>query len=176
MTLLPPTLAAAQARMAAVQPAAVARTRNALGGAVSRLSPYITHGFVSLGDVLAGVNGQHPPDIRQACTGVPVIDQAVRTLCATGMLRNHARMFPSQRRHGDAATIAQALSGARSVRSFDEPHLDPWLTQWALCDAAPALFAQVERPCGSFSPWWNRVSRGLESAADLLATPRALAW
>ncbi len=135
-----PTLAAAQARIAAVQPAAYARTRNALGGAVSCLSPYITHGFVSLSDVLVGVNGKHPldmqhkfvfelgwrayfrhvwqhqgdrilyslrdgplpdnvyakelpADIRQACTGVPVIDQAVRTLYATGMLHNHARMW-----------------------------------------------------------------------------------
>ena len=401
-TVYAPTLAAAQARMAAVQPAAYARTRNALGGAVSRLSPYITHGFVSLSDVLAGVNGQHPldmqhkfvfelgwrayfrhvwqhqgdrilvslrdgplpdkvyakelpADIRQACTGVPVIDEAVRTLFATGMLHNHARMWlasyvvhvrkvhwragadwlyghlldgdlasnhlswqwvagtgsskpylfnadnvaryapapwhspgsvidqsyealdelarqlpraprpgrvaafdgpptlepvllteppadmgfvapqaglavgrdvwlvhpwnlgalpetlaadtlvvavlaadfhscwpwsaqrwqfvcsrmaglTSQRWHGNAATIAQALQGARSVRSINEPHLDPWLTQWAQCDAAPALFAQVERPCASFSQWWNRVSRGLASAADLLATQRAPAW
>ena len=43
-----PTLAAAQARIAAVRPAAYARTRNALDGAVSQLSPYITHGFVTL--------------------------------------------------------------------------------------------------------------------------------
>ena len=37
-----PTLAAARARIAAVQPAAYARTRNAIDGAVSNLSPYIT--------------------------------------------------------------------------------------------------------------------------------------
>lgn len=135
-----PTLAAAQARIAAVRPAAYARTRNALDGAVSQLSPYITHGFVTLTDVLAGVAKRHaldvqhkfvyelgwrayfrhvwqhrgdgilqslhqgplpdaayarelPDDIRQACTGVPVVDQAVRTLYATGMLHNHARMW-----------------------------------------------------------------------------------
>jgi deoxyribodipyrimidine photo-lyase len=46
-----PTFAAAQARIAAVRPAAYARTRNALDGAVSGLSPYITHGFVTLADV-----------------------------------------------------------------------------------------------------------------------------
>ena len=34
-----------------------------------------------------------PADIRQACTGVPVVDEAVRTLYATGMLHNHARMW-----------------------------------------------------------------------------------
>jgi deoxyribodipyrimidine photo-lyase len=34
-----------------------------------------------------------PDDIRQACTGVPAIDCAVRALYATGMLHNHARMW-----------------------------------------------------------------------------------
>jgi len=136
----PPTLDAAQARIAAFRPADYARTRNAIDGAVSGLSPYITHGLVSLSDVLAGVAAQHelavqhkfvyelgwrayfrhvwshrgegilrslhdgplpddayaatlPADIRQASTGVPVIDEAVRTLYATGMLHNHARMW-----------------------------------------------------------------------------------
>ena len=135
-----PTLAAARARIAAVQPAAYARTRNALDGAVTGLSPYITHGFVSLTDVLAGVAARHtldmqhkfvfelgrrayfrhvwrhrgegilhslhegplpddacagelPADIRAACTGVPVVDEAVRALYTTGMLHNHARMW-----------------------------------------------------------------------------------
>ena len=143
-----PTLAAAHARIAAVRPAAYARTRNAIDGAVTGLSPYITHGFVTLTDVLAGVVGgvvggatarhpldvqhkfvfelgwrayfrhvwQHrggailqslhpgplpdsayaatvPDDIRQARTGVPAIDTAVRTLYATGLLHNHARMW-----------------------------------------------------------------------------------
>ena len=34
-----------------------------------------------------------PADIREARTGVPVIDMAVRTLYATGTLHNHARMW-----------------------------------------------------------------------------------
>ena len=34
-----------------------------------------------------------PADIRLARTGVPVIDVAVRTLHASGMLHNHARMW-----------------------------------------------------------------------------------
>ncbi|GAA5166094.1 FAD-binding domain-containing protein [Viridibacterium curvum] len=135
-----PTLAAAHARIAAVQPAAYARTRNAIDGAVTGLSPYITHGFVTLAEVLAGVAARHaldvqhkfvfelgwrayfrhvwqhrgegifqslhagplpdaaysrslPDDIRHGCTGVPVIDTAVRSLYATGMLHNHARMW-----------------------------------------------------------------------------------
>jgi deoxyribodipyrimidine photo-lyase len=51
----PPTLQAARARIAAVQPAAYARSRNHLGGAVTRLSPYLTHGFVTLPEVLQAV-------------------------------------------------------------------------------------------------------------------------
>jgi deoxyribodipyrimidine photo-lyase len=135
-----PTEAAARARVAAVRPAAYARTRNAIAGDVTRLSPYLTHGLITLPQVLAGVlqRGplpvQHklvyefgwreyfhhvwmhegegifqslhegvlpeaayarevPADIRQGATGVPVIDEAVRTLYATGYLHNHARMW-----------------------------------------------------------------------------------
>ena len=142
-----PTLAAAHARIAAVRPAAYARTRNALEGAVSGLSPYITHGFVTLADVLADVAERHPldvqhkfvyelgwrayfrhvwqhrgegiltslheellpddvyagelpADVREARTGVPVVDQAVRTLYTSGMLHNHARMWRSAERKG----------------------------------------------------------------------------
>jgi deoxyribodipyrimidine photo-lyase len=393
-----PTLGAARARIAAVRPAAYARTRNALDGAVSGLSPYLTHGLVTLPEVLAGVVARHPldvqhkfvyelgwrayfrhvwqhrgdailqslhpgplpedayacelpDDIRQACTGVPVVDEAVRTLYATGMLHNHARMWLasyvvhvrhvhwragadwlyahlldgdlasnhlswqwvagtgsskpylfnaenvaryapvawhspgsvidttyealdwmarqprpghvaagpaavrieprlsdappadlgaiapspatvagrdvwlvhplclgelpgalpagtvviglsvsdfhrawpwSERRwrfagrrmaelaaqcwHGDAAAISAALQGAASVRSVAEPHLAPWLAAWADCLPAPALFPPVERRCDSFSQWWTRATRGLASAADLLAINEVPAW
>jgi len=137
---LPPSRQAALARIAQVRPADYARTRNHLGGAVTGLSPYLTHGLVTLPEVLAGVlqlgplpvqpklvfelgwrayfrhawghlgegilhslhdgpRPEHayamalPDDIRQACTGVPVVDQAVHTLYATGTLHNHARMW-----------------------------------------------------------------------------------
>lgn len=136
----PPTRSAALARIARVQPGAYARTRNHLQGAVTGLSPYLTHGLVTLPEVLAGVLQRHalevqhklvfelgwreyfrhvwaqrgdgilhslhagpraeeaqaavlPDDIRQARTGVPAIDEAVRTLYATGLLHNHARMW-----------------------------------------------------------------------------------
>lgn len=138
--LFPPTRDAGLARIAAVCPDDYARTRNALDGAVTRLSPYLTHGFVSLPEVLAGVLQRHslrvqhkfvfelgwrayfrhvlahrgegilqsphpgplpedayarelPADLRAGATGVPAIDQAVRTLYATGYLHNHARMW-----------------------------------------------------------------------------------
>jgi deoxyribodipyrimidine photo-lyase len=136
----PPTRVAALARIAAVRPGDYARSRNAIEGAVTQLSPYITHGFVSLPEVLANVAARHrldvqhkfvfelgwreyfrhvwqhldaeilgslhdgllpehayatvlPADIRQARTGIPAIDMAVRTLYATGYLHNHARMW-----------------------------------------------------------------------------------
>ena len=397
-----PTLAAAQARIAAVRPAAYARTRNALDGAVTGLSPYLTHGLVSLAEVLVGVDTRHPldmqhkfvfelgwrayfrhvwqhrgdgilqslhpgplpegayarqlpADIRSASTGVPVVDQAVQTLYATGMLHNHARMWlasyivhvrkvhwragadwlyghlldgdlasnhlswqwvagtgshkpylfnadnvaryapaawhspgsvidapyealdrlarqPGQRQpgrhdpsasdaavaeppllasppahlgltapdsaavagqdvwlvhpwnlgplpaalpaatvlvgivlddfhqawpwseqrwqfvgrrmaeitprrwHGNAAALGAALAGARQVRSIAEPHLAGWLPQWADCAAAAALFPAVDRRCDSFSQWWARTSRGLDSASDLLACNEVPAW
>jgi deoxyribodipyrimidine photo-lyase len=69
----------------------------------------------------------------------------------------------------DANSIGTALAHARWVRSIDEPHMAPWLARWAECEPGPALFPPVERPCDSFSHWWTRTSRGLDSAADLLA-------
>ncbi len=137
---LPPTHSAALARIGRIRPAAYARTRNHLDGAVTGLSPYLTHGLITLREVLAGVQQreslsvQHklafelgwreffrhvwghagegilhslhpgprpealcaptlPADIREARTGVPAIDEAVRTLYATGTLHNHARMW-----------------------------------------------------------------------------------
>ncbi len=137
---LPPSREAALARIANVQPAAYARTRNHLEGAVTGLSPYLTHGLVTPREVLAGVLAREPlrvdhklvyelgwreffrhawshakdgileslhpgplpdtayqatlpADIREACTGVPAIDLAVRPLYATGTLHNHARMW-----------------------------------------------------------------------------------
>jgi len=59
MNLFPPTREEALARIAAVQPTEYSRSRNALNGAVTQLSPYITHGFVSLPEVLAGVQLNH---------------------------------------------------------------------------------------------------------------------
>ena len=56
----PPTREEALARIARIDPQAYARTRNALDGAVTRLSPYITHGLVSLPEVIEGVCAARP--------------------------------------------------------------------------------------------------------------------
>jgi deoxyribodipyrimidine photo-lyase len=137
---LKPSRVAAMQRVGCVRPADYARTRNDLGGAATGLSPYLTHGLVTLQEVLSDVlsrdrltidhklvyefgwrefyrhvwahrgagifqsihpgplpdetySPQLPLDIRQARTGIPVIDESVRTLYATGTLHNHARMW-----------------------------------------------------------------------------------
>jgi deoxyribodipyrimidine photo-lyase len=137
---LPPTHEAALRRAAAVLPAHYAKTRNFINGGVTGLSPYLTHGVVTLPDVLrvfldrellgidhklvyefgwrefyrhlwshagdgifeslhegpldeAAYKNELPHDIRHAATGIPVIDEAIRTLYDTGTLHNHARMW-----------------------------------------------------------------------------------
>ena len=77
--------------------------------------------------------------------------------------------------HDDAQAIGAALQAARSVRIASDPHLAPWLAAWAksgvrlAVDTPPALFPPVERRCDSFSQWWTRTTRGIQSAAELLA-------
>jgi deoxyribodipyrimidine photo-lyase len=51
----PPSHEAALQRIAALSPSQYARSRNALDGAVSGLSPYLTHGIVSLPEVAAHI-------------------------------------------------------------------------------------------------------------------------
>lgn len=138
-----PTHAAALTRLRAVNPSAYARTRNALDGAVTGLSPYFTHGLLTTAEAARQVHHKYPltfddklmfelawreffhhvwsraerqgdaifsdmratapwpgtyadtlpDDIREARTGVAVIDTTVRLLYATGYLHNHARMW-----------------------------------------------------------------------------------
>lgn len=137
-TGFPPTRDEALARLAAIDPARYARTRNALDGAVTRLSPYLTHGILTVPEVARAllargvppghrllfelawreywhhvwrecgdgifhavrpeneppcVHREVPPDVREARTGVPVIDAAVRALYEDGYVHNHARMW-----------------------------------------------------------------------------------
>lgn len=134
-----PATEAFEAALAAVDVRAYERSRNHLDGRVTRLSPYITHGFTSIPQVfnrlqqekqltledklafefgwreffhhvwhrsgesifqdmrapLPGIcyRADLPDDIRQARTGIAVIDRAVTTLYQTGYLHNHARMW-----------------------------------------------------------------------------------
>jgi deoxyribodipyrimidine photo-lyase len=54
----PPTPQAALARLVAVDIATYAKSRNAIGGAVSRLSPYVTHGLLSFPQIAKAVSQQ----------------------------------------------------------------------------------------------------------------------
>jgi deoxyribodipyrimidine photo-lyase len=64
LALFPPTPAAARARLAAIHPAEYARTRNAIDGAVTRLSPYVSAGFITLHDVVRVVHARKPLDVQ----------------------------------------------------------------------------------------------------------------
>jgi deoxyribodipyrimidine photo-lyase len=64
MLVFEPTLAAMQARLMAVNPAEYARSRNSLEGAVTALSPYITHGMLNLPDVLHSVASRFMLDVQ----------------------------------------------------------------------------------------------------------------
>ena len=67
MTMLdtfPATRQDALDRVSAVRPGDYARSRNAIEGAVTGLSPYITHGLVSLPEELTAVAAKHSLDIQ----------------------------------------------------------------------------------------------------------------
>ncbi len=55
----PPTRADAEHRVKLINPRAYASTRNFLNGAVTRLSPYLTHGFISLADIAPAIEAKY---------------------------------------------------------------------------------------------------------------------
>jgi deoxyribodipyrimidine photo-lyase len=57
---LEPSRTAALARLAAVDAQAYARSRNFLHGAVTRLSPYLTHGLLTVSEVFQHLAQRHP--------------------------------------------------------------------------------------------------------------------
>lgn len=59
-TTYPATLHAAHERVAAVDPTAYARSRNHIDGAVTRLSPYLTHGLLTLPEVYHAIHTRAP--------------------------------------------------------------------------------------------------------------------
>lgn len=218
----PSTKAALLDRLAAVDPARYARTRNALDGAVTRLSPYLTHGFISLPDVHAAVLARHrvdpqhklvyefgwreffhhvwtfrgdaifaslhpgllpddayadamPIDIREGRTGIPVIDQAVRGLYATGYLHNHVRMWLASYvvhlrkvhwRTGADWLYAHLLDG-----DLASNHLS-W--QWiaATSSAKPYLF-NADNVAKYAPPEWHSTGTPIDTTYETLGAWRA---
>ncbi len=63
-TAIEPNPRAAQELLAKFSPELYAATRNQLDGAVSKLSAYLTHGFLSLSEVFSVINARHPLDMR----------------------------------------------------------------------------------------------------------------
>lgn len=57
-----PTPEALARRLAAIDPAEYARTRNFVDGAATRLSPWITHGFITLPHLVEGLKARFPPE------------------------------------------------------------------------------------------------------------------
>ena len=55
-----PTHAAALQRAASIKPSEYARSRNAIDGAVTGLSPYLTHGILGMAEVARIVHNRHP--------------------------------------------------------------------------------------------------------------------
>lgn len=62
LPLFPPHRDAALARLDAVHPADYARSRNAVEGAVTRLSPYLSHGVLTLPEAHAAIAARHRID------------------------------------------------------------------------------------------------------------------
>lgn len=217
----PPTPAAARARLAAVRPADYARSRNHLHGAVTRLSPYLTHGLLDLAETVASLRARHrlplthklvqelgwrayfqhnarhrgeaifhdlhpgplpqaayarelPADLRRGATGVPAIDQAVRTLYATGYVHNHARMWLASYtvhvrkvhwRAGADWMVAHLLDG-----DLASNHLS-WQWVAGTGSARPYLF-NAENVARYAPPDWHSPGTGIDTtyaALDALA-------
>jgi deoxyribodipyrimidine photo-lyase len=221
-TLFPPTLDAARARLAAVRPAAYAQSRNALDGAVTRLSPYITHGLLSLPEVLRGVLAQGPlpvqhrfvaelgwrawfqqawadrgdgilqswhagpraeaayaremlADVREARTGLPVVDRAVQQLYATGWLHNHARLWLASYlvhlRGVHWRTGADWLYGHLLDGDLASNHLS-WQWVAGTASAKPYLF-NAENVARYAPPDWHSPGSVIDSGYDTLAVRAA---
>ena len=122
-----PTRAAALARLAAVHPTEYARSRNAIDGAVSWLSPYITHGFVSLPEVLAGVVERHPLDVQHKFVyelGWRAYFRHVWQHRGAGILQSlHEGLLPESGYATELpADIREARTGVPVISAVQAPH------------------------------------------------------
>ena len=122
----------------------------------------------------------HPWAVRQ-----PPSEISKNSLVIGIYLRDHHDMWPwseSRWRWVDAAMsqitphrwlmradeLLAILKTARSVRTVDDPHVSHVLNKLAVCDSTPMLFSLIERRCSSFSQWWNRTTKGIIQAHELL--------
>lgn len=74
-----------------------------------------------------------------------------------------------------AGNAGAAFGRARALQSL-RALLHEHLPLFGRCQGAMWSNAARRGRCDSFSPWWVRASRGLGSAADLLAVDEVPAW
>jgi deoxyribodipyrimidine photo-lyase len=90
--------AAALARLAAIDPAAYARTRNHVGGSVTRLSPWLRHGVLSLAEVrdAALARAQRPEDAAKLISELGWRDYWQQVYAAVGSRIRQPLETPAQ--------------------------------------------------------------------------------
>ena len=114
----PPDREAALVRLRGVDPGAYARTRNHLRGAVTRLSPYLTHGLISVPEVLATL-GAKPGKLAQELAWREFF-QLVHERAGAAILRD--RFGPQPRRApgaGPRRLPAALVAGRTGVEALD---------------------------------------------------------
>jgi len=113
----PPSRAAGLARMTAVDPVAYARTRNHLRGAVTRLSPYLTHGLVSVPEVVTklGADGKLAQELAWR-----EFFQLVHAREGAGILRDRFRRQPRLAPDAGPRRLPRALvEGRTGIEALD---------------------------------------------------------
>jgi hypothetical protein len=122
-----PSYASAHARAARTVPSAYARTRNALDGGVTGLSPYLTHGIISV------------PEVARSVTA--------RQLYATGYLHNHAHLFNASNVAKFAPESAwKAWASAKSSIDMSYEQLDAVARMQADVGPEPGAHTSMTEP------------------------------
>ncbi len=117
--LFPPERGAALGRIANLDPPAYARTRNHLRGAVSRLSPYFTHGLVSVPEVIDAL----PPDAGKLLQELAWREYFQLVHALEGRAIFIDRFGPQPRRAPDAGPLRfprSLLEGATGIAALDD--------------------------------------------------------
>ena len=115
-----PHVQAARAQLALVRPQDYAQTRNALDGAVTRLSPYITHGLLSLREVYDDVHARFGLDARHKLVfelGWRAYYRHVWSHLGEGIHQSiHAGVLPDEAYRADMPLdVVQARTGVAAI-------------------------------------------------------------
>jgi len=138
--------AAALTRLAAIDPAAYARTRNHVAGSVTRLSPWLRHGVLSLAEVrdAALARAQRPEDAAKLISELGWRDYWQQVYAAVGSRIHQPLESPAQRHRVPAveqvpADVLAASTGLQCIDAFVQKlhrtgwlhnHERMWLASW----------------------------------------------